>query len=279
MSAADVSQQAKKFMVVMNAAAAIITTKSDYMVRTSLTTPQLNGALGTWAYKYGTRKVYTMVSDFGPGLDAESAFLGAFKAAGGEVVGQVKFPVATVDFAPFVQRAKDSNSEAIYIWVPGGVQPGAIAKVLAERGIDATKAKVFGQLELTDPSARRSMGDAAIGIIVASHYDAAHGSAKNKAFVATFSQAFKRDPDFFAVGGWDGMHLIYEALKKTGGKTDGDALIGAAKGMSWESPRGQITIDPLTRDINQTVYIRQTQKVGGQLVNVEIDRIPDVKGR
>ena len=278
MAAGDISEQAKKFMVVMNAATSIITTKSQYMVRTSLTTPQLNGALGDWAFKKaGVKKVYTLVSDFGPGIDAETAFVKAFKEAGGEIVGQVKFPVANPDFSAFVQRAKDLNHEAIYVWVPGGAQPGAIGKALAERGIDATKTKVLGQLELTDPGAIKAMGDAALGVIVASHYDAAHESVANKAFVKAYQDDYKRDPDYFSIGGWDGMHVIYEALAKTGGKADADALIAAAKGMKWESPRGPIEIDAETRDIVQTVYIRQVKKVGSELKNVEIDKVLAVK--
>ena len=278
MAAGDISEQAKKFMVVMNAATSIITTKSQYMVRTSLTTPQLNGALGDWAFKKaGVKKVYTLVSDFGPGIDAETAFVKAFKEAGGEIVGQVKFPVANPDFSAFVQRAKDLNHEAIYVWVPGGAQPGAIGKALAERGIDATKTKVLGQLELTDPGAIKAMGDAALGVIVASHYDAAHESVANKAFVKAYQDDYKRDPDYFSIGGWDGMHVIYEALAKTGGKADADALVAAAKGMKWESPRGPIEIDAETRDIVQTVYIRQVKKVGSELKNVEIDKVLAVK--
>ena len=278
MAAGDVSEQAKKFMVVMNAATSIITTKSQFMARTSLTTPQLNGAMGDWAVKKnGIKKIYSMVSDFGPGLDAEKAFIDAFKAAGGEVLGQVKFPVANPDFSAFVQRAKDLNPEAIYIWVPGGAQPGAMGKALAERGIDARKTKVLGQLELTDPGAIKAMGDAALGMMVSSHYDAHHDSAKNKAFVAAFQADYKRDPDYFSIGGWDGMHLIYEVLKKSGGKTDGAELIAAAKGMAWESPRGPISIDPETRDIIQNVYIRRVEKVGNELKNVQFDVIPNVK--
>ncbi len=278
MAAGDVSQQAKKFMVVMNAATSIITTKSEFMVRTSLTTPQLNGAMGTWAVqKLGVKKVYSMVSDFGPGLDAEKAFVDAFKAAGGEVIGQVKFPVANPDFSAFVQRAKDLNPEAIYIWVPGGAQPGAMGKALAERGIDARKTKVLGQLELTDPNAIKSMGDAALGMMVSSHYDAAHDTAKNKAFVAAYEADFKRRPDYFSIGGWDGMHLIAEVLKKTNGNTDAGQMIAAAKGMAWESPRGPISIDPETRDIIQNVYMRRTEKKGDQIENALFDTIPNVK--
>jgi branched-chain amino acid transport system substrate-binding protein len=277
LAAGDVSEQGKKFMVVMNAATSIITTKSPYMVRTSLTTPQLNASLGTWAHKTGIRKVYTMVSDFGPGIDAEGAFIRAFKEAGGEVIGSVKMPVANPDFSAFVQRAKDLNPEAIYIWVPGGAQPPALGKALAERGIDPQKVKVLGQGEVTDDGALKSMGEVALGIITAFHYDPTHDSAMNKKFVQDYNEAYGRNPDFFSIGGWDGMHAIYEALKKTGGKADADALIGAVKGMQWESPRGPISIDPETRDIIQTVYIRRVEKVGGKVVNVEFDKIENVK--
>jgi branched-chain amino acid transport system substrate-binding protein len=278
LAAADVSAEAKKLMVVMNAATSIITTKSPYLVRTSVTTPQVNEAFGAWAYKSGIRKVYSMVSDFGPAHDAEGAFHRAFKEAGGEIVGAVRFPVANPDFSAFVQRAKDLNPEAIYIWVPGGVQPAAIGKALAERGIDAKKTKILGQGELTEEEALKSMGDAGLGIITTYHYDYNHESALNREFVKAFNEANNgRNPNIYSIGGYDGIHLIYEVLKKTGGKTDGDSLIAAAKGLRWESPRGPIGIDPETRDIIQTVYIRRVDKVGGQLRNVEFDKVENVK--
>jgi branched-chain amino acid transport system substrate-binding protein len=277
MSAAAVSDEAKKFMVVMNAATAIITTKSPYMVRTSLTIPQTTEVFAAWAYKSGIKKAYTMVSDYGPGHDAEESFQRAFKEAGGEIVGSVRFPVNIPDFAPYLQRAKDANPEAIFLFVPGGAQPAAFAKALKDVGIDAGKTKILGQGEITEENALASMGDAGLGIVTSFHYDYNHDSKTNKEFVKAFNDAFKRNPDFFSVGGYDGMHLIYEAVKKTGGKTDADSLVAAAKGMAWESPRGPISIDPETRDIVQTIYIRRVEKVGGQLRNVEIEKIPNVK--
>jgi branched-chain amino acid transport system substrate-binding protein len=277
LAAGDVSAEAKKFMVVMNAATAIITTKSPYMARTSLTVPQLNETFGTWAYRSGIRKMYTMVSDYGPGHDAEAGFQRAFKEAGGEIVGSVRFPVANPDFSAFVQRAKDLNPQAIYVWVPGGVQPALVGKALSERGIDPKKTKILGQGELTEEEARKSMGDASLGILTVYHYDPNHDSRMNREFVQAFNAEFKRNPNIYSIGGYDGMHLIYEALKKAGGKTDGDALIGAAKGMKWESPRGPVSIDPETRDIVQNVYIRRVEKVRGELVNVEFDKIENVK--
>jgi branched-chain amino acid transport system substrate-binding protein len=278
LAVADVSAEAKKFTVIMNAATSIITTKSPYMARTSVTTPMLNETLGTWAArKGGVKRIYTMVSDYGPGHDAEGAFQLAFKEAGGQLVGSVRFPVANPDFSAFVQRAKDTNPEGIYIWIPGGAQPAAVGKALAERGIDPKKTLILGQDALADENALKSLGDAAVGLVTVANYDYNHESALNRAFVKEYNAAYKRNPDFFSAGGYDGMHLIYEALKKTGGKADGDSLIAAAKGMKWESPRGPMSIDPETRDVIQTVYIRRVEKVGGVLKNVEIDKFENVK--
>ena len=277
-AAGSVSQEAKKFMVLMNAATSIVTTKSPYMTRTSLTIPQLNEAFGKWAAMHGgVKKAYTMVTDYGPGHDAEKSFQAGFKAGGGQIVGSVRMPVRNPDFSAFVQRAKDLDPQGVFVMIPGGAQPGAFGKAIAERGIDPKKTKVMGQMEITDEHALKSMGDIAEGIITSGNYDYNHKSKMNAAFVKAYNQAYHRNPDFFAVGAWDGMHLIYAVLKKTGGKTDAQALIDAAKGMKWESPRGMISIDPQTRDIVQTVYVRKVEKVGGKLVNVEIAKIPNVK--
>jgi branched-chain amino acid transport system substrate-binding protein len=273
----DISAEAKKFMVVMNAATSIITTKSPYMTRVSVTLPQNCEQLGTWAFKNGIKKVYTMVSDYGPGHDAEASFQRAFKAEGGEIIGSVRMPLASPDFSAFVQRAKDSDPEGIFIFVPSGAQPPALAKALIERGMDPKKIKIMGQGEIADETALKAMGDMAIGIVTAFHYDYNRESKTNKDFVKAYNAEFKRNPDFFSVGGYDGMRLIYEALKKTGGKADAESLIGAAKGMKWESPRGPMSIDPETRDVVQTVYIRRVEKVNGQLRNVEISKIENVK--
>jgi branched-chain amino acid transport system substrate-binding protein len=190
----------------------------------------------------------------------------------------VRFPVANPDFSAFVQRAKDLNPESIFIFVPGGVQPAAIGKAVAERGIDTRKTKVLGMGELTEDEARKSMGDASLGIVTVYHYDHNHDSVLNRDFVKAFNAEYPgRNPNIYSVGGYDGMHLIYETLKRTAGNTDGDVLLAAAKGMKWESPRGPVAIDPETRDIIQTVYIRRVEKVGGQLVNVEFDKIENVK--
>jgi len=278
LGASGVATEAKKFMVVMNAATSVVTEKSPYIVRVSLTLPQIGETLGTWAATKGKiKKAYTMVTDYGPGIDAETAFQKAFKAAGGEIVGSVRMPIANPDFSAFVQRAKDLNPESIFVFVPGGAQPGAIGKAFAERQIDPKKIKILSTGEPVDETAIKSLGDLALGRISAWHYDYNHKSKTNTDFVKAFNAEFKRNPDFFAVGGYDGMHLIYETLKKTGGKTDGDALVAAAKGMKWESPRGPISIDPATRDIVQNVYMRRAEMKNGKLANIEFATIPNVK--
>src|SRR5512145_983330 len=220
LAAADVSAQAKKFMVVMNAATSMIITKSPYMIRTSVTLPQVMETFGTWAAtKGGVKKCYTMVTDYGPGHDSERAFQAGFKAAGGAVVGAVRFPVANPDFSAFVQRAKDIGPESIFIFIPGGAQPAALGKAFAERGIDKKKTKVFGSGEATAEAALKAMGDNALDIITAWHYDYKLDNPLNQAFVKEFNAMHGRNPDFFSIGGYDGMHAIYETLKKTKGNT------------------------------------------------------------
>ena len=274
----SVSAEAEKFMVVMNAATSIITTKSEYMARTSVTTPQINEPFGKWVAAHGVKKIYTLVTDYGPGHDAEQAFHRGFKAGGGEIVGADRSPIVNPDFSPFVQRIADAKPEGVFIWVPGGAQPPAIGKALAERGLTPANTKIFGQGELTADAALESMGDRSLGIITAYHFNVHGTSALNKKFVSEYRAANNgRNPDIYSIGGYDGMHLIYEALKKTGGKTDGRALIEASKGLAWESPRGPMSIDPRTRDVVQTIYVREVKKVDGKPGNIIIDRIEKVK--
>ncbi|HVL36418.1 MAG TPA: ABC transporter substrate-binding protein [Burkholderiales bacterium] len=277
LAAADVSVEAKKFMVVMNAATSVIIDRSPYMVRTSVTLPQIAETFATWAAKSGIKRTYTMVTDYGPGHDSEAAFIQAFKAAGGDIVGSVRFPVANPDFAAFVQRARDINPESIFVFIPGGAQPAALGKAFAERGIDPAKTRILATGETTAEAALKSMGEAALGIISAWHYDYTLDNPRNREFVKLHNEMHGRNPDFFSIGGYDGMHVIYEALRRTGGKTDGAALAAAAKGMKWDSPRGPMSLDPQSGDVVQTVYIRRVQRAGSELQNMVFDRVENVK--
>jgi branched-chain amino acid transport system substrate-binding protein len=277
LSTAPIATEAKVPQIIMAAGTSIITERSPYIVRTSFTVPQSCSIMGEWAAKNNIKKVVTMVTDYAPGHDAEKSFIERFKATGGEILAELRVPLQNPDFAPFLQRAADAKPDAIFVFVPSG--PGAIVmKQFVERGLDKAGMKLIGPGDLTDDDILPGYGDVAIGIITAHFYSTAHPSPLNKAYDAAFRKANPgMRPNFMSVGGYDGMHLIYEALKKTGGKTDGAALIEAMKGMKWESPRGEIQIDPQTRDIIQPIYIRKVEKVGGELFNVEFAKFDAVK--
>lgn len=278
LAVAPVATEAKKPMVVMNAATSIITEKSPYIVRTSHTLPQDTAPIATWAAKNGIKKVYTLVADFGPGHDAETQFKKTFTAAGGEVIGEVRVPVKNPDFAPYLQKIKDSKPDAVFLFFPPGAETIAFMKGYVDRGLAKDGIKIIATGDLTDEDILDAVGDSALGIISSFHYSDVHNSPENKAYVAAYQKAYPKDrPNFMSVAGYDGMALIAETLKKTGGSTDPEKFVAAAKGLSWVSPRGKITIDPATRDIVQTVYIRKVEKVGGKLQNTEFDSVPDVK--
>ncbi len=272
---APLATQAKVPAVVMAAATATITEASPYIVRTSFTLPQATVPMANWASENGIKKVVTLVSDYGPGIDAEKAFSGAFSAKGGQVEN-MRVPLANPDFSPFLQKVADAKPDALFVFVPSGV--GAqFMKQFVERGLDKSGIKLIGPGDVTDDDILNGMGDVALGAITTQHYSAAHDSPENKAFVEAFKKANNgMRPNFMAVGGYDGMHLIYEGLKKSNG-AGGEALVNAMKGLSWTSPRGPVTIDPQTRDIIQNIYVRKVERVNGELYNVEFATIPNVK--
>jgi branched-chain amino acid transport system substrate-binding protein len=276
LAAAPLATQAKIPEIVMLAGASIVTERSPYIVRTSFTLAQSAVIVGDWAPKNGIKKVATLTTDYAPGHDALQFFKAHFTAAGGEIVEEVKVPLMNPDFAPFLQRMKEAKPDAMFVFVPGG-QGGNFMKQFSERGLDKSGIRIIGPGDVMDDDLLNGMGDSALGAVTAHMYSAAHPSALNKQFVAAYQKAFNSRPGFVAVGGYDGIHLVYEALKKTGGKTDGDSLIAAMKGMAWESPRGPISIDPETRDIVQNIYMRKVEKVNGELYNVEFETFKDVK--
>jgi len=279
LAVAPIDAQAKKPMVIMNAATSIITTRSPYIVRVSHTLPQDTQPIAQWAAKNGIKRAYTLVADYGPGVDAEGAFVKAFKAAGGEVIDSVRSPMQNTDFAAYLQRIKDSKPEAVFVFLPPGSETIAFMKGYEERGLGQAGIKLIGTGDLTDDGMLDAMGDPTIGLITAFHYSAAHDSPENKAFIKAYTEVngTKYRPNFMACAGYDGMAAIAEALRKTGGSVDPDKFLAALKGMKLMSPRGPIMIDPQTRDIVQTVYIRKVERVDGHLYNVEFDKYPDVK--
>ena len=275
LASAPLATQAKVPEVVMAAATSTITEASPFIVRTSFTLPQATVPMADWAAQNGIKKVATLVSDYGPGIDAEKAFTAAFTAKGGQVEN-LRVPLANPDFSPFLQKVADAKPDALFVFVPSGI--GAqFMKQFVERGLDKSGIKLIGPGDVTDDDLLNNMGDVALGAITTQHYSAAHDSPENKAFVEAFKKANNgMRPNFMAVGGYDGMHLIYEGLKKTNGE-GGQALVDAMKGMSWTSPRGPVSIDPQTRDIVQNIYVRKVERKDGELYNVEFATIPNVK--
>ena len=277
-SVAPLATEAKVPMVVLNAATSSITEKSPNIVRVSMTLPQDTAPMAQWAYANGIKKVYTLVADYGPGHDAEAQFKKTFVALGGQIVGEVRTPVNTPDYAPFLQRIKDAKPDAVFLFVPNGEAGVALAKGYAERGLAAAGIKALATGDVTDEDVLDAMGDSALGMITSFHYSAVHDSPENKAFTAAYAKAFPKDRvNFVAAAGYDGMHLIDLALAKTQGGASAPAFMAAVKGMKWMSPRGPVEIDPQTRDIIQNVYIRKVQRVNGVLQNVEFDTIKAVK--
>jgi branched-chain amino acid transport system substrate-binding protein len=279
MAVADIATQAKKPMIVMNAATSAVTTRSPYIVRVSMTLPQGSAPIATWAAKNGIKKVFTLVSDYAPGIDSETQFKKTFTEAGGQVVDSIRVPLRNPEFAPFLQRIKDTRPEAVFIFVPPGEANIAFMKGFQERGLAQAGIKIIGTGDVTDDHLIDAIGDPALGIITTFHYSDAHDSPENKAFLKAYDEvsAGLGRPNFMAVGGYDGMAAIYEVVKKLGGNIDGDKAIEVLKGWKRLSPRGPIWIDPATRDVVQTEYIRRVEKRDGHYYNVEFDHIADVK--
>jgi len=279
LAVAPIAEQAKKPMIIMNAATSIITTKSNYIARVSMTLPQVSAPMATWALKNNIKRVVTLVADYGPGIDAETAFKTTLVGGGGQVIEAIRVPLRNPEFAPFIQHIKDAKPEAVFVFVPAGEQGVAFMKGYRERGLAEAGIKVIATGDLTDDHVLPAMGDATLGVITSFHYSAAHDSPENKAFLKSFAEANPGGgrPNFMAVAAYDGMAAIYNVAGKLNGKMDGDKAMAVLKGMKINSPRGPITIDPQTRDVVQTVYIRKVEKVNGELYNVEFDKFENVK--
>jgi branched-chain amino acid transport system substrate-binding protein len=269
LASAPIATQSKTPMVVMAAGTSMITEASPYIVRTSFTLPQAAVSMAEWAAKNKIKKVVTLVSDFGPGNDAEKFFVDRFLLNGGVVADKLRTPLRSPDFAPVLQKVRDAAPEALFVFLPSG-QGAQFMKQFGERGLDKAGIRLIATGDVTDDDQLNDMGDVALGVVTSHHYSAAHPSAMNKKFVADFQAAHKFRPNFMAMGGWDGMRVIYKALDASKG-AGGDALLAGMKGQLFESPRGEVLIDAQTRDIVHNIYIRKVERVNGQLHNVEFD--------
>lgn len=268
--------EAQKPTVIMLSSTTAVIEKSPFFVRTSCTLAQSSAIMADWAVKKRLSKAVTLVTEFAPGLEAEETFTNNYKAAGGQVVEAIRVPLRSPDFAPFLQRVKDASPQALFVFIPS-TQAAAFAKQFVERGLDKAGITLIGPGDLSDDEALQNMGDAMLGTVTAHFYSAAHASALNKAFTEAYQQENHARANFMAVSGYDGMHLIYEALKKTGGSADGKTLVAAMKGMSWESPRGPMSIDRNSGDVVHNIYIRKVEKVDGELRNIEFETFGNVR--
>lgn len=270
LAVAPLIQQSRTPTVVFNAATSSITEKSDYFLRTSYTLWQVTVPLAQWAAKQNMKKVVTAVTDYGPGIDAEAAFKSEFTKQGGTVVESIRMPIATTDFGPFVQRIKASGAQAVYTFLPGGPPNLGFVKAYNENGLAKAGVQFLGTAE-TDEFDLQKFGDAALGLTTAFHYAGAHDSPENRKFVEALK---KRDPaavaNYASVGAWDGMYVIHKMIEATDGRKDGAKALAAARTLQWESPRGPVRMDAKTRHITQNVYLRKVERVGGQLVNTEV---------
>ncbi|MEP7068656.1 MAG: ABC transporter substrate-binding protein [Usitatibacter sp.] len=265
-------------MIVMAAATSIVPQRSPFIVRSNFTVPQITTPIADWGAKSGIKSVVTMVTDYAPGLECEKAFVARFTGHGGRVLESVRTPLRNPDYAPFLQRAKDARPDALFLFVPSG-EGAAVMKQFADRGLKEAGIKLICTGDVLDDDLLEAIGLPALGVVSSHHYSAAHDSAENKEYVSSFMKANGGlRPNFMSVGGYDGMHVIYEALKKTGGAAgDGEKLVNAMKGLSWVSPRGPMTIEAETRDVAQDIYIRRCEMKDGKLWNVEFDKIEKVR--
>ena len=278
MAAASLLTEAKKVGVIINAATSIITEKSPDFVRVSFTTPQVSYYLGKYVAEKGLKKVFTIASDYAPGIDSETWFVKALKAGGGTVVGGVRTPVTETEYAPYLQKAIEAKPDAIFAFNPGGDVAVAFLKAVKQSGLQKSGVKLTVTGDVLEDDALALLGENAEGAISTMHYQYGLKNKQNQDFIAKFKEIAGKDavPNFRAVQGYDGLNAIYGAVEKTKGDLATDALLRAFEGATYDSPRGKFQIDPKTRDIIQTIYVRETRQVDGMWQNVEIASYPMV---
>jgi branched-chain amino acid transport system substrate-binding protein len=280
MSIAPLLEESKTPLVVMNAATSAIVEKSPYIVRTSFTMWQNTVPAAVVAKKNGSKKVAIAVSDYGPGIDAESAFKKTFEAAGGTVTEAIRMPLNTTDFSPIMQRIKDSGADTIFTFLPAGPPTLGFVKAYIDNGLKASGVKLMSTGDVVTEPDLPNIGDGGTGILSTYHYAVSHDSPENKAFLDQIvKNGGKLDEvTMTSVAAYDGARLIYKMIEATDGQRDPAKAINSVKGMQWVSPRGPVSIDPDTRHIRQNVYLREVKKVGGKFINQEtqtFDAQPD----
>lgn len=228
---------------------------SPYITRMSFSNGQINRPMGTWIAEQGLKTVYTLAPDYAAGHQMINAFTETFTAAGGEVVGQEFTPFQkTQDFGPYLTQAASSGADAVYVFYAGG-EAISFVKQYDSFGLQ-DDLPLYGSGFLTSPLYVNAQGEAAEGVITALHYAPTIDNAANAAFVAAFTEETGRVPSEFAVQGFDAARALIEAAKS--GATDRASLANALRQVSFEGPRGKLSIDPATNNIVQPVYVYET---------------------
>ena len=278
LAVAEVITESKTPTIILNAATSIITRKSPYFIRVSMTTAQFVSPLGGWAAKNGVKTAYTMVSDYAPGHDSEDQFVADFEKAGGKIVGKDRIPLSVTDYAPYMERALQSKADALFIFSPAGAPSIAMVRAFERRGLKAAGMKLLGSGEIQEIYLP-AIGDSVIGTISSNHYTESNQRPENIAFRKALTDVAGKDavPDIASVAAWDGMNLIYQTVKELGPKFTGEQAIKFMTSRKIDSPRGPISFDPKERDIIQNVYVREVKKVDGKLINVDIATVENVR--
>ena len=275
---APVITQSKTPTVIFNAATGMLTRRSPYFARVSMSSQSGAVAMGEWAAKNGVKDAYVAVSDYAPGHDTRDGFKSSFTKFGGKIVGEVNIPVQTTDFGPFMQRIRDAKPSAVFVMMPVGPASLSFIKTFVSYGLVKDGVKLFGTGE-TDELDLAAIGESALGMITAYHYSPYLDNPENKRYVEAFRKKYGASamPNFASTAAYDGMHAIADVVLRLAGKIDGDKAMDAFKGWKTASPRGPIQIDPVERDIIQTQYIRRVQKVGDGMGNIAFDKFDAVK--
>jgi branched-chain amino acid transport system substrate-binding protein len=272
----------KKLAVIMNAGTAHITNMSQFYVRTSFSMWHAGYGLGEIAAKQLGKTAVVGYSDFPPGKDMLASFKRSFEANGGKVIDEIPMggPNAVPDFTPWFERAKEKKPDLFFVFVPAGEHSAAVVRTYGALGMKQAGIKLIGPGDVTQDTKLQAMGDAAIGLITMHHYNVDLDNPENKTFVAEWKKAYGNDsvPDFFAVGGYDGMAAIAHAVTALKGQMDGQKAVDSLKGWTFNSPRGPILIDPETRDIVMNEYLSEVVKgPDGKLHQKQIGKIEHVK--
>jgi branched-chain amino acid transport system substrate-binding protein len=276
---AAVANQAKIPTVIEIPSTPSLMKMSPYFLRVSNNMQSTVWPGADWAAKNGKKRAYIAVSDYAPGHEVQATFKRKFTELGGEIVGEDRIPLNTVDYAPFAERVARSNADVVQVFIPPGPAAVSFTRGLLTQGVRDKGTIVMGVGE-TDEAFLPSYDDSVIGIYSSFHYSRVIDSKENQQFKQQLAAKFGDGvaADAFVVQGYDGMHAVLRMIETQAGKPfDATAAVEAMKGYTWNGPRGPMVIDADNRDIVENMYIRRVERVNGKLENVIVETYPAVK--